>query len=119
MIYSPNIANGNTALYVRCTNDLLEVFFSAESIIDPLLPIYYKLDYATPLETSVFGLGSDSKSIFFDNADIQKFFKNLLFSHYFSVVVNLSDRLQSYTFDLTGFGQAVKALPCALKILNP
>lgn len=121
VIYTINIDDKSTALYIRCTGELLEMFFNVKYPItkNPEKPIIYKTDSGIVTTSYQFDTNLDNTVIFFLSHNIKETIKSFLYGHYFSVVIESADRFQSYTFDLTGFGQAVKALPCALKILNP
>ena len=106
-------------LILRCNNSQLEVFVNAFVIVNEreTTSFIYKVD-SEPREDRVGILSSDYRAVFFIAPDLVSLIPKFLQARYFSVMIETQDKIRAYTFDLTGFGQALQYIPCAQAYLK-
>jgi hypothetical protein len=112
-----------TGMHIRCDTDSPELYIPTKFKIplDKRISIVrfarYKLDNAE-YDDAIIKTSTDETAAFFSSPKASFFAKAFLTAKMFSVVIEHEDRLQSYVFDVTGFGQAARALPCAAELLR-
>jgi hypothetical protein len=105
-------------LVIRCNRDDFDIFVNGDgNKLDDLKFLFGKIDSENII--SGYEKSNDGIAVFLDNYSALHLVKSFLFAHYFSVALQYENRIQSYMFDLNGYGQAVKQLPCVIKYLNP